>query len=989
MSLKRQPKAFSTESESSDDENLSLESDHADAFSGEEEVFGNDHVYSAFKNSFLSINLSSSTPSSKTTTTTKLKGDDLIKSKISQSHPIKSPNPITTATTATTATTTTPTPLASNCSNNNATNASYIYPKLRKINADTTIYPTLFSVITDKSLEEEYQNKKLQAATTPLACPNKSHNQNKDETSANEKLLMKNLRDALDIPETKAPVTPTTTSLACHSKGHNHNKDEKEKQVIQNLRDALGLPETKATVTPTTTQLACPNNNNNNNFKDEIREKDNQMMKNLSDALEMPEMKVEMPNISFSSTSTNSKVGEEKKDYQKRFTFEGLDGVRGGGEKSVPLSQGEKKNFGLTERLATQMLFEDQIQNSEVKSLMSMGKYAPIGNRWGSSSVNKPCQKTEVMTHIRQFHNEFYQLLFKQNLVETVKNRIPGVVIVIPNREALLELDPTSEETRSILLYHVLITGGISIQEVDGMLRYETLAGDYVQVESSNGVHYINGLLLVKPDVNCLFSIYHVDRVMDRLQVMEIDENPNPPEDLPPELPSDSSVDDQGGEEGGEEYQEEGLATKIETRFISSRINAAPRFLNSNNNNNNSLETKLPLLQALTRGMNQQFFSAPIELPEHLVSLQSGQPQKSEIIISTFPTTELFRAYESNRMLDISRVKVSSRFQLSFSADQHHHLGEDKGGLQLTQYVCPGGSNKEIRKMELSRGLLAVSLNSLDGKGFRMMLCKMDCTKDDGNCYVSQDENLLLRFHEDKLESITVNHAGLADLPIVDSPLQEKSFLEYSLKPDLYKSHMTRGQFDVMLLSQGKIGRWIKKQTQKGIRKTRCGVKRLEAINLKPVPNSYIQSFLVDKVNPQMDESKAQSVSVTINLFDKACRPLDNRSTEAKRYSVETKNGDPVIVHKLDISFSDESHLSRNTELFDRHHMIEIQVGAQKKISIHLHGVNRKSTLYSYYGLLGLDLFVFTFDSNSGRLQYIYAMRASTHIARKIIASKV
>lgn len=714
--------------------------------------------------------------------------------------------------------------------------------------------------------------------------------------------------------------------LACHT---DETRRKKKKQELPTLISAItgepysplnaeksGRSEIEEELEKKMRKVFIGPDDSKNENEREKEKSISKFMKNLPELLPISSL-----NLSCDPDWEKKEKEKKKKKNDKRFTMKEME-----------------PHF--LDRMATEMAFQDSIENSTIKSLMMNNGQLSLD----CITHDGPCDGRSILTHIRQFHGEFYHLLYKQNLLDVVESR-KDLAVIIPLPSLLATLDVTSESTRTTLLYHlVIIPNKYFIQNVDGMYQYETLSGDYIQVESDNGKHYVNGVSVAKPDVNCTYHIYHVNQILSPLSIVSITE---------PEPETEPQA------EGGEGDEEPARGT--ETIFLSTKLGAVTNTLTKSNTS----------LGFLAEKMNSQFYTASHEMKDHIDPIGK---KEAKIYLSIYNTSDLYSDYQSNRMLDISRIKPETVLGLEFSSDSLTHL--DMGDLKMTEYGCSVKQAK-VKKSDISRGLVGLSLQLNDKPGFVIMMCKM--FPQDGNCFVSEDGNLLMRFSDDRLDSITLNQSALSKQSdaISTSPLGEHHFFEYKLKPELYKVGINRAEFDSILLTNGKIKRWFKKKTQQTTDKAKCGYKRLQSIDLRPIPAGYLKK-LVDEVNLKTLSANSQGSFVTLNAFDKSCHVLNTKSVLAKRFNVSTEKGDKVVVYEF--NSSDPAQTSMEGE----YHMLEIQMDASPKLTLHTHTINRKGNDY-FTARRHSNVYLFAFDPLNGGLRSLYITVAKSHLGQKIL----
>lgn len=758
------------------------------------------------------------------------------------------------------------------------------------------------------SLEEELINSylPLQSSASPTTTTTTT-----TEKPSNDDLVKSRLEK----------LYPLVQGLEC---SHHEKKKEKKKQELPTLISAI----TGEPYSPLAAQKSEPEEGLEKSLREifigpESGKAVSQFMESLPELLPISSLNLGC-DPDWDAKHKQKKEKKEKK--EKRFTMSDM----------MP---------HFADRLATEMLFQDGIQNSTIKSLISTGQM-PLG----CITEDGPCDGRSILAHIRQFHGEFYHLLYMQNLLDTVESR-KDLAVIIPQPTLLVTLDVTSESTRKTLLYHlVIIPNHNFLQNVEGMFQYETLSGDYIQVESDNGKHYVNGVSVAKPDVNCIYHIYHVNQILSPLSIVSISE---PPEEEP--------VSEGVTEGEGEEEPMRGT----ETMFISTKLNSVTSGLTKS-------QTSLGLL---ADKMNSQFYLSSHEMKDYLVE---SKTQESKIYLNIYNTTDIYSDYQSARMLDISRIRPETVLSLSFSDASNSLTHLDMGDLKMTEYACSGAGQARVKKSDLARGLVGLSFQLNESPGFVVLMCKM--FPRDGNCFVSEDGNLLMRFSDDRLDSIALNQHALTtkeNTVISTSPLGEHHFFEYKVTPELDKVGIQRAEFDSLLLTHGKIKRWFKKKTQQATDKAKCSYKRLQSIDLRPIPAGYLKN-LVDQINLKTMGANSQASFVSLNTFDKSCNVLSSKSVLAKRFNVSTDKGDKVIVYEF--NSSDPAQTSMEGD----YHILEIQMDASPKLSLHTHTINRKGNDY-FTAKRNANVYLFAFDPLNGGIRSLYITLAKSHLGKKIL----
>lgn len=813
-----------------------------------------------------------------------------------------------------------------------------------------------------------------------------------------EALIKARLAEAHPQIHTTPTTTTTTTNLACHKDEEYHRKKREEKEKKQMKKPMITgspFPTSKKSHPPLfSAKNGLPYSPLGTRQTSEGKELDKRAKQIVKDAFDEkldlssfqktttptstatfssePKLNFsEIPDLSPLSSLTPDQLKalgcdcEEEKEEDlsltDRFTVKSLSS-----EKEGEMPTLTKYKSGFEDRMRVEMMYKDRIQNSSIQSIMLGDGFLSTNNGWLDRAMGKEgvCGGATVMQHMRKYHPEFYNLLYQQNLIELVTKR-KDLVFVIPSVMALSLLDPTAEVTKHILLYHLVIIKGAGVfQNVEDMQQYETLSGDYVQVQNDNGAHYINGFLL-KPDINCDFSIYHIPSLLNKSQLLPV----SIPDDPTQEDVSDSS-DDAGGD-GEQEEGEEVMATNNRIKFATLQLGKPSKVLLSS-------KTKFSFL---VQNMNGLKFSSAEETQAHVTS--PLPPKETIMKLSIYNTGELFSSYEKNQMQDISRITPDSMVTLTFSPEQQTCLETESG--KMTEYLFNNSAEMalNIKKRDLCRGLLGVSLQDTGSEKFSILLCQLSATKTDGNCFVSSDESLLMRFSQDRLESITVNHEKLGKNSTSPIPLDSGHFLEYRLNSELYRTHTDKAKFDTMLLEKGSIGKWIKRKSRKLHEKSKCSWKRFQSIDLRKIPTAYLQK-LVTQRDVVMERDFSDDVIIQFAFYDKTCNAKSSSSVKVKKYALTTPKKDNVVIFSFDTSSNYGSTYEGD------YHLLEMQIEASPRIVFNVgSGVERHNPEYSYVAKKLSDVYLLTFDPLNGRLKYMYNMTDRTAISRKILQHRL
>jgi len=590
---------------------------------------------------------------------------------------------------------------------------------------------------------------------------------------------------------------------------------------------------------------------------------------------------------------------------------------------SDPLLNATSSDYGTSamenttaKRLATTLTYASKMPDGALRGMLLNGKSTNLAGIMGKS------KDTTVAKHLAHSHTPLYNLLKDNGLLEKLTS-VADLVVIVPD-PAVLEgiTNRVSDETRDMLLYHLIVVPVAQpIKTVTSMMEYATLNGENkVQVENREGAYFINGHHM-KSDIVFRTNIYHIEGLLSPTQTTEttteVTEKVVPPMNAPEEKKAekgDSTTTEESGSstEGSETGSSEADVpapthtppTMAGTEHVLTMLPMAAFAMKSVGQ---GTTYKNSVVETLVAKMNTSYYLASLDMKSHLDTTYAPL-ESATITLRTYNPTPLYGEYSSRRMKDISRIQQESVAQeIVFLPIQQKRL--DIGNKSsVTQYSLnsndPRANCVAIKKADLLSGLTQLSVPSPGALGGKVciILCGIKATESDPNTYMTEDENLLLRFKNNLLDTITVNH-GLR-MPLSTADHGGNHFLELFTTVEerkaLYRRALSKEEFNAMLLSASKVGKYVKKkvaQAGKNVRKaagkagrkvvSRAGreKKRATAMRTKTVS---ITNIPVDKFAEQEASQTPAEEKVTIKVFDKNVKLLDDLSianASAKRYN--------------------------------------------------------------------------------------------------------
>ncbi len=538
--------------------------------------------------------------------------------------------------------------------------------------------------------------------------------------------------------------------------------------------------------------------------------------------------------------------------------------------------------------LKTKLATADKPGNESLRSVLLQGNVPNF-----AAPTTLDCQweqkKMTIFRHLAKSHTQFYQLLRDNNLLEMLE-KTQDLTIFIPDEDTLSDItNRVSEETKGVLLYHcIIVPVDQPIRLLTGMTEYESLhAGKVVQVEKKNDAFYANGHVL-KSDV--VFHKGQLFHIMGLLSPKELVFD-TPPEDLPPPLnPDETEAEAEPEPDADTESTTDTTTTTQEEPAGTAQmmaVNAAALTLKGFN-----AKTSVTLNSAIGQiasNMSKYVYSTPIDAKSYLdATFVANAP--IAVAFRAYNTDRLFESYQQKRMADIMRVEgVSVGNPLVVSATQQRRL--DIGNNQSLTEFQVDQTQATIKKADLLAGVTELSLTVPNCEGKMCVLkCLIQGHEVDFNTFVSHDESLLMRFKNNVLDTVAIN-MDKATANMTDAHT-DPHFLELFTTADqrqkLYADALSKESFNMMLLGESSIQRYLKKKARQAKRKigkwTRYTLSKGEreakkrmAHKVKPIGKSKLP---VKALEDFESTATPMNAFVTVIVYDKSLNIVQEQSIE-------------------------------------------------------------------------------------------------------------
>lgn len=601
------------------------------------------------------------------------------------------------------------------------------------------------------------------------------------------------------------------------------------------------------------------------------------------------------------------------------------------------------------DRLGMQFRAASQAQSAPLRSLLLGQSIKPLACDVGAGA-GEPLRN--VRCHLRSCHERYFALLEENGLLSEVADLHAAdsavcFLFIVPVTSVLDAQisEPHSEQTARVLRYHVLrVPQGLTLDRIRDRTVLPTLMERDVEVEYREGDHYIGGHRVIADE----YFPHHIGHIRglldpDAAAVPQADaeeEEEGPPEDLPPSLP----------EQEPEELPPPMDATQ-QLLYTQSRLAPVAR---------ETLFTRAPL-KGVVEKLSMSYYKGALDLGDQYQKLKGAEPVT--LTLRVYDTTGLFQRCTEKRLADITRLAPMQQVHLTLHQKHHLVLGD---GLCMSDYSAP--ELKQLRLETAAAGLLELSFSSpTRANQTTRLLCQLQApVKGAGvGTYMTDNENVLLRFANGALENVLINHqSAMPCTEREESPALGHFFelcLDERARRAFEAAPMEKLAFDALLLKEGTLSKYTRKAKRYVTRKTRdvlskgeAEKKRLLALKLMPVrEGGPLQAlFAAPKGAGQA------SGQLSARLYDRKMKVRDAESVSGlplMRYT------DPVVWYQV----QGDNQLYDALQRTDNYY-VELDVDQWRHLVFNANDVTAGSQLYYARGA-GDDAYVLSFEGQALR----------------------
>lgn len=587
-------------------------------------------------------------------------------------------------------------------------------------------------------------------------------------------------------------------------------------------------------------------------------------------------------------------------------------------------------------RLNLEQKYMTRIESPSLRAMMQTGCVADMRE-------SPRC----VEEHLKLCHAAFYGQLEKHQLLAKVREGC--TLFVLPPPAVVRE----SGLTRDQLMAHIgRMPESLDLEEMGpGLTLVQTLGARQLQIESRDGQLMVNGLAAKSDD---LFPahILHVPQALDTSEAQVA------PADVP-----DGSATSGGDQEaelsvdkGGSEPPDYPPPVYVEEEQVVSTGCPLSQVWDASPFGHTALRT-------MVQAMNAPHYNGSIDLSSHQNQERSIQAHPVRLVLQQYDTRRAFELYQADRLPQVLRLAPARRLAMEFRGAYQKHL-EFGQGMDMCEYTLHLGTKDHHTiptRQQLQRGLFSLSFSSpVNPKETTLLLTRLVPSANERNTYMTQNESVVLRFEQDVLHTIAINHKHTMT-PYNDA-LATGHFLHWEGEAPL---GLNEDRFDAMLLGEGVVKRMTrraKKAATKGARKLKGAVqskqKSVLALRLRPVPNpGVLTSALRGAGSPAPGQ-------MSVTVYDAKMKLLDDDSVQGlatKRYS-----GD---VQVYDVASNSLAAVAQRQGT----HVFAVQLGP-RKFDLNVDDVSSDTALY--YAQDGNQVYLVQFEGVA--LRRIAMMSAQT-----------
>jgi uncharacterized surface protein with fasciclin (FAS1) repeats len=616
----------------------------------------------------------------------------------------------------------------------------------------------------------------------------------------------------------------------------------------------------------------------------------------------------------------------------------------------------------------------DMLSRIESPGMASMMQYGSAMNMACATGGCGESVEGAIGYELRNNHKEFYNLLYVNDLVNLLV--YDALFVIVPSRESLAILPQSKDDaTDDLLRYHLVKNNGLLLQDVEGTAQYDTLLeGKQVQVTKlENGGITINGKLL-RSDVNNLKGIFHIRGILRPEDVMPVVEaaaeaSPEPPD-------------------GGALKTESLLSLRTAMKLAS----------------DNKTVIKNKTLEPVIRAMQLPLYTASISLGASCeIKNVHDECYGVNITLATYNTMPLFTDYQAKCMNEVARVAPDKVVSLRFPAhsDSQTHVSYDKSSgndNNFTEYSVD--SPVAIKASQFVSGLVGVSFNSPfeSLQQHTVLLCRLSASRSNGDVVlVSRDENMLMRFRDDSLCTLSINHRAFSrqhtNVTSLQGPLQAEHFIELQTEnhvDSLYKTGLlSKAAFDQLLLSRVSVKKLVQKGKRVAGKATSKALRvggKMTSGTLYQVDASVLLSGDFNAAVGAIDASAGAPETMKILTYDHAhkLRSSSQSSQLSFRKADATVGRESILVYVPDQS---DNGMARDYGTNGLVKYVELTLSDRAKMSLNVSTMPANKTASVFYATSSRDILVFRFDQSSN-LVALYSINKSYDLAKRLIQAR-
>lgn len=598
------------------------------------------------------------------------------------------------------------------------------------------------------------------------------------------------------------------------------------------------------------------------------------------------------------------------------------------------------------DRMATQLKFAGQASGTAMQSMLLGQSFAPLQCNTGGANATEELRN--VKCHLRSCHSLYFQLLDENGLIAEatdMHNSDPTVsfIFIVPSEKALKQItERHTEETRALLAYHVMkVPTGMTLQAITDRAVFPTLMAEKdLDVEYREGDHYVGGHRLI-PDRNYANYIGHIRALLDNSVAAE-----QAPEDAAVMDDTTEEVDVPPPDDLPPEYKPNEEATTMELTHNQNLLRAVDE---------HTLFTRP--LKPLVKKMSMSYYKGATDLSEHYNAVSSALPVT--LTVRVYRTGPLFELYQKGRLADLSRLRAHSHAEFKFDGKDQLKW-ED--GLQMHEYSLQAS---QLRRADLANGLVELRFSDpLHEACETTLLCKMDCAaskSEPGVCtYMTDNENVLLRFANGALSTVLINHAS--SLPYNQtSAIGNDHFFELFISEqarERFVPGMSRLVFDTLALQEGTLSKYTKKAKRYVTKKTQDTLQKGKAMKDRALAFKLVAARSPAGLQALFAQPKGTGQTgkqLQVRIFDHKMKARDAESLS----NVElTKYTDPVVWYAVG-----DNQLYDTLQRTDNYY-VHLDVDQWRGLKFNANAVTAAAQLY-YADGAGDDVYVLAFEGSA------------------------